>query len=66
MVKYLEINKCEECPHYDEDPAIEIPKFWGKECCIYWWNKEEGELRILDRKDDEIPEWCELDGPNDL
>ena len=42
MVKYLEINKCgEECPHYDLDPQIEIPKFWGEHVCIYWWNKNE-------------------------
>ena len=67
MVKYLEIHKCEECPHYDIDPQIEIPKFWGKHVCIYWWNKNEEELKIIeDFGKEDFPEWCPLDGPNDL
>jgi hypothetical protein len=68
MVKYLEIHKCSECGYYDCDPATVVSTFWGEHVCTK--GKLEDKWRILknDGMDgpDEIPEWCELDGPNDL
>ena len=72
MVKYLEIHKCEECPHHQLDPQTKMNEFWGKDVCVYGWDGEvleEEKIRILNDEDKDcppIPDWCPLDGPNDL
>ncbi len=65
MVKYLCIEKCSQCPHWDEDPQTTEERFWGKEVCTYFWVEDENQIRLLE-PDIPIPDWCELDGPNDL
>ena len=55
MVKYFEIHNCRECPLYGND------NFWGKEVCTY-----EDIPKDINPDEVDIPDWCPLDGPNDL
>jgi hypothetical protein len=72
MVRYLEIHKCEECPHREIDANTSDPQYWGKDLCFAFyhdWEEDEDKIRIL--KDEAgdcppIPDWCPLDTPNTL
>lgn len=70
MVRYLEIHKCEECPHHELDANTSDSKFWGKDLCfVFFSDEDESKIRILNDEDQDcppIPDWCPLDSPNDL
>lgn len=66
MVKYLEIYKCEDCPHHQLDPQTMFHLLWGRDVCMFLFKEDdEASIKIIDNMD-EIPDWCPLDGPNDL
>lgn len=72
MVRYLEIHKCEECPHHEVDANTSDSDLWGKDLCFAFYREEgddESKIKILQNEDKNcppIPDWCPLDSPNDL
>ena len=66
MVRYLEVHNCRECIHFEEDPQTMRDELWGKEVCTYFYKEiDDNQIKLLDGSGD-IPDWCPLDGPNDL
>lgn len=67
MVRYLEIHNCKNCPFHDYDADFLPQKFWGKEVCLNFYH-DSGETKDVKfiPDDVEIPDWCPLDGPNNL
>ena len=56
MTKYVEITRCDGCPHHRFDKDDGPPEYYGKYICSYW----SYETPVILADSLIIPDWCPL------